>query len=373
MLHCTLPTKGMSRCQRGVTSLMLQSRHLFSSFYPIQALYYSLNGPDHLYGLTFGSYDLTGLIVAPFLGSWADRRKIFKIPMILGIVINICGNIIYAFCFIADAWWMMLLGRLVAGVSTATLGLGSGYIASTTTLQRRQVALVHYRVSQSIARMLGPFVGYFFLGLPDVNQNSSAALRVFNWYTIPGWFAAVLAAIVLLLFWILFIDPTFENEHLVDHEAIRKELAASEGELAKDSETIQKRTTKFRNFVGLWLPLIGMQSLLQYAFYSTLFSLFAGQYHAVDNQGDQWKVFIGVGIGAAVSAALYRRMIRLNSDVFNERILSCFANLLMFVVYMLVIPYHGESDVPPDAIFYAASGLAGASIVLGSSASETVC
>jgi len=60
-------------------------------------------------------------------------------------------------------------------------GLGSSYIAATTTLEARQVALMKYRVSQSMGRMFGPFIGYIFLGLPEVNGTSSTALKVFNW------------------------------------------------------------------------------------------------------------------------------------------------------------------------------------------------
>ena len=120
----------------------------------IQTLYYALQGPDHLYGLTFGSYDLTGMIMAPFFGFWSDRTKTFKLPFATGSAINVAGNLVYAFAYLANGWWMMLLGRLLAGIGLATLGLGSGYIAKTTSLESRQMALMYYRVSQSIARMV---------------------------------------------------------------------------------------------------------------------------------------------------------------------------------------------------------------------------
>lgn len=130
----------------------------------IQAFYYSLQGPQHLYGLTFGAYDLTGMLVAPFFGWWSDSTKKFKNQFLTGGMVNVVGNLIYAFSFLAGKWYMMLIARLVAGIGEATLGLGSSYIASTTTLEGRQVALMKYRVSQSMARMFGPFIGYIFLG-----------------------------------------------------------------------------------------------------------------------------------------------------------------------------------------------------------------
>lgn len=327
----------------------------------IQALYYALQGPDHLYGLTFGSYDLTGMIMAPFFGFWSDRTKTFKLPFATGSAVNVAGNLVYAFAYLANGWWMMLLGRLLAGIGLATLGLGSGYIAKTTSLENRQMALMYYRVSQSIARMVGPFVGYIFLGLPSVSRSSSTALKVFNWYSIPGWLAAVVVALIGVLFWVLFTEPTIENEHIV---ALPQDPNAA--------PPTDARKARFKSFVIGWLTLTTVTFLIQFAVYSNLFALFAGQFHAVNNQTDQWKVFIGVAIGAAAGALVYRRGIRSLPDLFNERVLSLISSWLMFIVVMLFIPYHGSTDVPPEAIFYAGSGLMGAAIVIGSAAVETL-
>jgi len=92
----------------------------------IQALYYSLNGPQKLYGLTYGVYDLAGMIFAPLWSWWSVKAGRFKTQFNSGNMISICGSIIYACSFIANAWWMMLLGRLFQGAGAATLGLGSG-------------------------------------------------------------------------------------------------------------------------------------------------------------------------------------------------------------------------------------------------------
>ena len=53
----------------------------------------------------------------------------------------------------------MLVARLVAGVGAATLGLGSSYLAKTTTMAQRQLKLGRYRIVQNVARMVGPNVG----------------------------------------------------------------------------------------------------------------------------------------------------------------------------------------------------------------------
>jgi hypothetical protein len=66
-------------------------------------------------------------------------------------------------------------------VGAATLGIGSSYITQTTTSERRQLDLGRYRVTQNVARMAGPFVGYLFIGLPNVDRGASTALKLFNW------------------------------------------------------------------------------------------------------------------------------------------------------------------------------------------------
>ena len=47
----------------------------------------------------------------------------------------------------------------MAGAGGATLAVGSSYLAQTTTLEERQLKLGRYRISQNIARTVGPFVG----------------------------------------------------------------------------------------------------------------------------------------------------------------------------------------------------------------------
>ena len=328
----------------------------------IQTFYYALGGPKRLYGLTFGSYDLSALLVAPLLGLWNDTFKVFKIPILACLAMNGAGNLVYAMSYLGDAWWMMLLGRFVAGIGAAALALGSSYIANTTTMEQRQARLGTYRVSQSLARTLGPYVGFLFLGLPAVSTASSTALQVFNWYTIPGWAALFVIIMVFVPFSIMFQDPTAENGHLIglkDDDPV-------------DKETMRARKRDFTWFSSLWLFLVFASTFLQFAYYSNLFALFAGQYHEVQDQYDQWKVFVALGAGAVPGAVAYRVGLKVYPKVFDERLISIAASILLIPVYMLVIPYGGEASVPAPATYYASTALFGVSVVMGSPALETV-
>ncbi|KAL4448828.1 hypothetical protein ABPG77_007545 [Micractinium sp. CCAP 211/92] len=336
------------------------------SLMSIQPLYYVMNGPSNLYGLVFGAYDLMALIFAPLFGFWCDRSRRFKHQMQLGSAVNAAGNLLYAFTVLADKWWLMLLGRGIAGAGEATLGVGSSYITQTTTHERRQarlhIVLGRYRISQNIARMVGPFVGYLFLGLPDVHNGSSTALKMFNWYTLPGWFAFFMVLALMAFFAWGFTDPTEENEHLVKPES------RGEGYGPPSPERIRR----FRTFAASWLLLSFLSIFAVGAFTANLFALFAGQYHQITSQTDNWKTYIGVAGGAFTAGFVFRRMIRWAPQYWEERKLSLLTNWLLFITWMLVIPYGGATWVPPPALYYVATALAGFVVVINQTSIETV-
>ena len=324
----------------------------------IQAFYYALGGPERLYGFTFGSYDLAALIAAPILGILSDKYSIFKILFMACFLVNAAGNLIYAFSFLEGHWWMLLLARLVAGLGAGALGLGSSYITKTTTIEERQTRMVSYRISQAFARMVGPFVGYIFLGLPAVNSSSSTALKVFNWYTIPGWVAFFSVLALSVMFMYMFVDPTEENEHIVKR-------------VDKDSDSTPERKKEFVVFCVIWMSLVFVATLLQFGYYANLFAVFAGQYHAIQDQFDQWKVFVGVGAGAAFGS-LYKIGIKTYPKIFDERILTIATSWVQIAIYLLIIPYDGSASVPPEATFYASTVLFGLEVVMFNPAVETV-
>lgn len=82
-----------------------------STLMSIQPLYYLVNGPNNLYGLTFASYDLGALLFAPLFGYWVDRTEQFKMATLVGVALNAAGNYVYSFTLLAGEWWMMLLSR----------------------------------------------------------------------------------------------------------------------------------------------------------------------------------------------------------------------------------------------------------------------
>ncbi|GAB4814373.1 hypothetical protein N2152v2_001419 [Parachlorella kessleri] len=306
-------------------------------------------------------YDLSAALWAPVFGWWSDHTSTFKQQVLTGAALNAAGNFVYAFTVLVDDWWMMLIARLVAGIGAATLGLGGSYLTKTTTLEERQLKLGRYRIVQNVARMVGPFVGYLFIALPDVSNDSSTGRKLFNWYTVPGWVAGFVVLVLLPLIWWWFSDPTEENEHLIHHEEHPEAVLQSTPE----------REARFKRLTASWLTLSFLTVFSAMAFYSNLFGLFAGQYHQVTSQTENWKTFIAVGIGAMVAAVAYRRAIKNFPKIADERVLVLVSAWLIFVVWMLTIPYKGKDWVPPPALYYAASGIMGFAGVISLTTMET--
>jgi hypothetical protein len=84
------------------------------------------------------------------------------------------------------------------------------------------------------------------------------------------------AALAVVFAW-CFVDPTEENEHLV-----RPEAAANRGPPSPE------RIARFRSFTLSWLFLSFLIIFSFSGFTSNLFALFAGQFHAITTQGDNW-------------------------------------------------------------------------------------
>eukprot|EP01062_Namystynia_karyoxenos_P052401 TRINITY_DN4195_c0_g1_i8.p1 TRINITY_DN4195_c0_g1~~TRINITY_DN4195_c0_g1_i8.p1 ORF type:complete len:927 (+),score=281.86 TRINITY_DN4195_c0_g1_i8:119-2782(+) len=284
------------------------------SLMSFQALYYLLRRSGENYGMVFGSYDATQLVAAPLMGYWASKRSMREV-LLVSVAVNVAGNFIYALAFWKYDWRYMLVSRLVAGLGSANLSVCMTYITVTTSIAERSAEIGKLRGYQTIARMLGPQVGYIFLWLPEPQRDGSVWGRLFNFYSAPGWVAAVasLAAWCIVLF--AFRDP---RDNAAEEAAAKRALLAEEGEgsgaedeaeAALTAEERRKRAMKvFRTHVLPIGVLLLVTSLAMWCVTSNLFAVCAGVYHLTHHQHDMWKVFVGIGIGSLLGFRVWKRL-----------------------------------------------------------------
>jgi DHA1 family tetracycline resistance protein-like MFS transporter len=126
-------------------------------------------------GLLFGAYSLTQFLLAPLWGALADRYG--RRPVLLA---SIAGGVAaYVVFAVAGSYPVLLLSRVLAGLSAAVIGVGQAYLADRTPPEDRARGM----------GLLGAALGMGFVVGPALGAVLS------RWgYAVPGFVAAGLTA-----------------------------------------------------------------------------------------------------------------------------------------------------------------------------------
>ncbi|KAL4431063.1 hypothetical protein ABPG75_006319 [Micractinium tetrahymenae] len=345
------------RCYFGVLLMgFVLAADWMATLVSIQALYYLMQGPKRLYGLTFSVYDLATLLAVLVYTPWSHKTGQYKMPMLLGTLVAMAGNFLYACVVVADRWWVILIARAISGAGSAVVYLGEPYLSSTTGSHgENDVKSVRFRGFQSAGQQIMMLVGMIFLRVNTVTEDSSTATKLFNFYTLQGWLLALLILFIVVPFWLwLFQDPSQENEHLEKkpEEPLPEPTPQQLAEVASLKQLF---------ILSSFITIFGMVGFL-----SNLFGLAAGQYHTVHEQNDLFNPFLPVGLGGLGAGIVYkaamgqsRRQLPVPPAAADERFLLVLCNVFLFAAWMLTIPWCGKSCRPTPALFYVAASLVG--------------
>lgn len=106
-------------------------------------------------GLLFGSFSLMQLIFAPLLGQWSDRLG--RRPVLL---ISILGTAAaFLILGLANALWILFVGRLIDGMSGGNISTAQAYIADVTPLDKRAGAMGLIGAAFGLGFVIGPAIG----------------------------------------------------------------------------------------------------------------------------------------------------------------------------------------------------------------------
>lgn len=108
-------------------------------------------------GWLTASYAIMQFLFAPILGSLSDRfgRRPVLLLSLLGMALD------YLVLFFAPNLWWLLLGRLIAGVTGASLTVANAYIADVTPPQERARSFGLLGATFGLGFILGPALGGF--------------------------------------------------------------------------------------------------------------------------------------------------------------------------------------------------------------------
>jgi MFS family permease len=136
-------------------------------------------------GLLVAGYSLCQLFSSPLLGRLSDR--VGRRPVLLVTTgISVLSYIIYAQ---ADAFWISLLSRLLAGTAAANLGVAFAYVADVSAPESRAKSLGMVGAAIGMGFILGPVLGGQLIRI----GNDSPALL--------GYVGAALALVNAIFIW----------------------------------------------------------------------------------------------------------------------------------------------------------------------------
>ncbi|KTD16084.1 MFS transporter [Legionella jordanis] len=162
----------------------------------------SMGMRDFYYGLTIGIFMICWFFGAAILGDLSDnvgRKKSLMICLIGALL----GYLLSALAIVAHNFWLLLLGRIIAGFTSGSQPIAQAAIVDVSSEEHkaRNIGLILLAVS------LGFVFGPIFGGLLSDH-------RIVSWfaYQTPLYFAAILALINALLLYFCFAE-TFIKAH----------------------------------------------------------------------------------------------------------------------------------------------------------------
>src|SRR5690349_13917938 len=136
-----------------------------------------------IYGLLLASFSLMSFIFSPVMGALADRfgRRPILTLSLLALTVD------YIILALAPSVGWLFLGRIIAGIFSATISVTSAYVADTSEPDKRAANFGFVGVAMGLGLISGPMVG------GSLAQLGARA---------PFWAAAVLAGVNCVAAWL---------------------------------------------------------------------------------------------------------------------------------------------------------------------------
>tara|TARA_R110002124_G_scaffold63350_38_gene173392 strand:- start:22 stop:1206 length:1185 start_codon:yes stop_codon:yes gene_type:complete len=108
-----------------------------------------------LYGLMLGSYALMQFVASPVLGALSDRYG--RRPVLL---LSLAGTLVdYLVMALSPLGWVLVLGRAMAGITSANMAVASAYITDITPAEQRAQRFGLLGAVLSMGFIIGPALG----------------------------------------------------------------------------------------------------------------------------------------------------------------------------------------------------------------------
>jgi len=138
-----------------------------------------------IYGVILAAYAAMQFLFAPILGLLSDR--IGRRPVL---IVSLAGAAIdYLIMAFTPALWVLVVGRIIAGITSANMSVAGAYIADVTTEKDRARSFSWMSAAFGVGFIVGPILGgllssYFFLRAPFLAAAVLNALNLILVFTV---------------------------------------------------------------------------------------------------------------------------------------------------------------------------------------------
>ncbi|KAG6835377.1 hypothetical protein H0H93_002028, partial [Arthromyces matolae] len=159
-------------------------------------------------------------------------QGVYTVPLHVACCASILGHVFYALAYYADFLYLILIGRIISGLSFTFWMYCKRYCTDPRIVGvRRRTTLASWLVvGQGIGMSLGPFVGGL---LYKVGFGGGKSGRIWNGYTAPAWVMAAVWVVFWGIAWKYFTDIPIDQRSF-------EPQAASEPQVNVDAIALQE-------------------------------------------------------------------------------------------------------------------------------------
>jgi predicted MFS family arabinose efflux permease len=153
----------------------------------------AMGGSAFLYGVLLASYSLMSFIFTPIIARLSDRFGRRKI-LLASLAVSSLSYFIFGS---APAIWLLFVGRMLSGITAATVPVAQAYVADVTAPNQRLRYLGLLGAAAGVAFVMGPAIG--------------GTLSNFFGYGVPSFLASALAFTNLVVAYFRLPEPSSFN------------------------------------------------------------------------------------------------------------------------------------------------------------------
>ena len=264
--------------------------------------------------ILFSIYSLMQLIFSPIWGKLSDKygRKTI-------LIWNAAGSVLSFIIFgIAGTLWVLIFSRVIQGITGAKIATAQAYIADITTAEKRAAGMGMIGAGIGLGFVFGPAITGILISF-ETNVLSSPffdQLLQHNIYSLPGYFAALLALVNVGMIYFMLEEPEKHTDSAV----------------AKHNFNLDYFRKAFRNKEIGQLLLIVFLSTAAFSAMESTFALWGNAALGIDEKTNSY-LFAYIGVLIAVNQGFI--VGRMATWLGEKRLIFLGTGLLMIGLFLI--------------------------------------